>query len=338
MKGKILHVSDLDLFLSRGSKIFSSKDAGATWSLFSVLPTSFIERLARISIFARLFRLGVHHFIPCDDGYFVIYNKNIIKLDNNGSLLHEPVRLIGGRPLNVAVIDNNLWYGEYRSNPDRQTVGIYSFNGRAQRREYSLANVRHIHGVFKDPYSSAIYITTGDSDSEAGIWRLSEKGLNLVVGGSQQYRAVQLLFTADHIYFGTDTPLEKNFIYKIHKVSLVLTLESPVSSSIFYGTKVQDTLFFATVVEPSEVNLAQSSELWIKYEDRWVCMKKFKRDRLPLKFFQYAQIIFPSYSSYSQPYLWFYKQGVLGSGYSERIMIRPLINDFKTNKVARINK
>lgn len=141
-----------------------------------------------------------------------------------------------------------VYYGEYRSNSEREPVHIWSLekDGRKWKSVWHFENIRHVHGVFHDPYTDSIWVTTGDMDQEAGIWRTDDRFISLcrVVGGSQQLRAVQLLFNKDYVYFGSDTPDEKNFIYRMDREGKNLENLTPVGSSVFYGCKVGKKLFF----------------------------------------------------------------------------------------------
>lgn len=84
------------------------------------------------------------------------------------------------------------------------------------------AKIQHIHVVSQDPYSPySIYIGTGDSDAHAGIivWDgtgtlPNDSPVNYPsysdphytgIGGSQQYRTLGFLFTADHVFWGVDS-------------------------------------------------------------------------------------------------------------------------------------
>ncbi len=322
MKGKILFVSDPVLFMSRGLSIYSSFDNGESWSFFCKLPSSLWNRLlTKFRITSRLFRLGVHHFVKSANCYYIIYNKNIIKIDSQGRAISEEKPITGSRPLGVIVHNEKLIYGEYSSNNIRGPISVFSFDGFIQEELCVLEGIRHVHGVYKDPFSDSIYFTTGDYKDEAGIWKYLDGKVHLIAGGGQQQRAVQLLFTEDYIYYGTDTPLEDNFIYRIDKLTNEILSETHVSSSIFYGAKVTNKLFFSTVIEPSNHNSTKYVEVWMKSEGSWSCIKYLKKDILPMKFFQYGQVLFPTYDNYSSNYLWFYKQGVSGCSQSEKIKV-----------------
>ncbi|MFT5171253.1 MAG: hypothetical protein ACI9BD_001025 [Candidatus Marinamargulisbacteria bacterium] len=195
--------------------------------------------------------------------------------------------------------ENQLFYGEYTSNPDRRAVLILgSFDkGRRWESVYSFSDVRHIHGVFYDRYTDTIWATTGDTDEESIIWQFDRRfnKPRKVLKGSQQTRAVQLLFSKDSVFFGSDSPLERNFLYRLSRSSGKVTPVQEVGGSIFYGCKVKDGLVFSTAVEPSDINTRQSSEVWYSETgDDWTLISSYPKDIWPVRFFQYGQVLFPS--------------------------------------------
>jgi len=198
-------------------------------------------------------------------------------------------------------MDDSLYFGEYFGNPDRQAIHIYGSQdgGRHFETVYTFppGTVRHVHGVFADPYSDLLWVTTGDTDEESAIWITDDRfgHLERVVGGTQRHRAVQLLFTERFVYFGSDTPLERNYLYRLERESGRVKCLQTVQGPVFYGCKVGDVLFFSTVVEPSSVNVERHACLWGSPDgNSWQCLAKFRKDFWPMKLFQYGQILFPS--------------------------------------------
>src|SRR5699024_7348659 len=103
----------------------------------------------------------------------------------------------------------------------REPVYVWagSLEGTQWEPAWRFEDVRHVHGVFHDPYSSSIWVTTGDTDHESAIWNTGDsfQTLQRVAGGSQQYRAVQLLFTPEYIYWGSDGPDVINHLYRLNR-------------------------------------------------------------------------------------------------------------------------
>lgn len=324
--GKILVVDPGYLFISRGLSIYKVERVTQTVQHFITLPCSLTQSfLSKVHILSRLLRLQVHHMIgDGEGGFYIIYGKRVLRVNNEGKVLGYPMNLIGSRPLCVVQYNGTLLYGEYRSNSERSSIGLYSYDGWSSKKILAIPGVRHIHGVFYDKFHDSLYVTTGDYGNEAGIWQLelhSEK-LELLTGGSQQERAVQLVFSERYIYYGTDTPTESNFIYRIDKESKERERLGAVNSSIFYGVRIAGEIYFSTVAEPSECNTTKNIDLVHVTDSSIEILQRYKKDKLPMKYFQYGQLVFPYYVDGDQESeLWFYKQGVTGSGVSESLSL-----------------
>lgn len=141
--------------------------------------------------------------------------------------------------------DNEFLFGEYFSNPERTRVRIYKYKNTDMRWEHVYeflpGQIRHIHALQKDPYTGKLWICTGDEDKEPMIgW--SDDGFKTIViigQGSQKWRACQLVFTEEAVFWGADTgSIDLGGIYKWDKEKQVVELIQSVSGAIFFGTKL----------------------------------------------------------------------------------------------------
>lgn len=321
LKGRVLYQSSEKMLFSRGRNLFISYDEGKSYFAFSMMPVSLLMACVCLSSLAcRLFRLGFHHVVPCENGYFVFFNKSVYFVDAVGNVEMLPHSLKGGRPLCVACFDGWCYYGEYSSNEGRAPVSINRFNTVLHETVAMVSGVRHIHGVFYDPYEEGIWFSTGDSDHESGIWKLVDGEARMIVGGSQKFRAVQLVFTKDYIYYGTDTPMENNFICRVERSGYRFEKVVSVSSSVFYGANTSKYISFSTVAEPSLVNDTTKVEVWVSSNWReWSCVMSFKKDLFPMRLFQYGQIVYP-YIDGENSSFWVYAMSVWGGNRSYRMV------------------
>jgi len=239
----------------------------------------------------------VHHLVEGEGGTLMVCDAATFFRD--GGELASLGLLQGSRPLALCHACGRFYYGEYRANAERSAVHVWGWQPGAETWSpaWQFDDVRHVHGVFFDAYAGAIWVTTGDRDSESALWR-SDDGfatLTKVVGGSQQLRAVQLLFTRDYVYFGSDTPDQKNHIYRLDRVSRKVEQLTAVGGSVFYGCKVGDSLFLSTAVEPGGINSSNKSEVWRSDNGReWYKFLEFEKDAWSMKYFQYGQVHFPA--------------------------------------------
>jgi len=312
------------MLAARRDRILESRDGGVTWQRIGLIPTSSSDKTIMFSkLLCRLLRKGVHHLVIGGSCAFIVANRAVYAL-REGKI--SPIGLVhGSRPLSLCEANGAFYYGEYRSNPARSPVHIWKLceNERQWQVAWRFTGIRHVHGVFHDPYENALWVTTGDIGHEAGIWRTDNdfKTLHKIVGGTQQVRAVQLLFSQEHVYFGSDTPNEKNLIYRMDREGKRIEQLASVRSSVFYGCKVKGSLFFSTVVEPSTVNTTHYAEIWGSADGvSWNVIRRFKKDLWPMKYFQYGQILFPSGPGDDEN-LWFTPMGVK---FDPKIMKIPL--------------
>lgn len=302
--GRILLILDKCIFISNKNQILYSNNGGKSFHCIAeYFYDNIWKKMTTINnLTARLFRSGFHNLALIDSTMITIFNNIIlIKSGNNKKLRNSFFLKRGTRPLSFCVSKNKaLYWGEYFNNPKREEVYIYGSFDRGESfkvvHKFPLGYIRHIHGIYKDPYTGALWVTTGDTDQESGIW-VSEnefKSLEKVFMGSQQVRAVQLLFTKKYIYFGSDTPLEKNYLYRIDKKTKKLEKLQEVENSVFWGCKVGKYLFFSTIVEPSNINKIRYTCIWGSIDGKkWGRILGFYKDKWPMRLFQYGQIFFP---------------------------------------------
>lgn len=249
----------------------------------------------------RLFRDGFHSLAVLPSGNLVAAVPGAILTLHAGktefSVSHQITR--GTRPLHFASVpDGQVFFGEYFDNPGRDPVHIYRSNdqGKSWQIVYSFARgeIRHVHNIIYDEWENRLWILTGDYGVECRILRasLDFRRVETMLAGKQQARAVAIVPTKDSLYFSSDTPLERNHIYRLartHKLSIVASL--PGSS--IYGCRVGETLFFSTMVEPSDVNHEYNVCLYGGDASAWIMLRSWKKDRLPMRFFQYGNAILP---------------------------------------------
>jgi hypothetical protein len=309
--GVIQYVSSRLIIISEGHRLYLSEDSGNSWKLWCRLPIRLSDRCLSIHRWlARAFRKEVNHVIKVSDDIFACYGFDQIYLIERATGSHEHIGSIeGSRPLKVASDGERLIYGVYSINNERRPVKLLSYclTEKKWSIDYVFDDIRHIHGVFWDPVISKLWITTGDLDQESRIITFSKaKELEEIASGSQQFRAVDLLFSEDYVYFATDTPEEINFIYRMHRKTRETERLCEVGGPVFWGRSDGDWLFFSTVVEASEVNREDAVELWASNDegDHWTKLKEFKKDMFHSLYFQYGQIKFPDGPGDDQN-LWF---------------------------------
>ena len=176
----------------------------------------------------------------------------------------------GTRPLHItAVPSGNIYWGEYFDNRERDEVHIYvsTDRGRSWQIAYTFpaGSIRHVHNIVYDRWADCLWILTGDEGTECKVLRAScdMRSVEVVLAGNQQNRAVAAIPTQEGLYFSTDTPFEKNHIYRLDRAGKVEHVGDLASSSILVvgGCQVGEEVFFSTMIEPSAVNTSREVHL-----------------------------------------------------------------------------
>jgi len=215
----------------------------------------------------------------------------------------------GTRPLHVtAVPSGNIYWGEYFDNREHAEVHIYAStdHGRTWQKAYtfSAGSIRHVHNIVYDRWGDCLWILTGDEGAECKVLRAScdLRSVEEVLAGNQQAWAVAAIPTQTGLYLSTDTPFEKNHVYRLARRIDGAAIDGagnvePVgdlASSSIYGCRVGEAMFFSTMIEPSAVNTGLEVHLAGSRDGtNWQVLARWKKDKLPMRYFQYGNAVLP---------------------------------------------
>jgi hypothetical protein len=130
---------------------------------------------------------------------------------------------------------------------------------------------------------------TGDRDEECNISFSEDEGESWseIGAGNQMFRAVSLMFTEDHVYWGSDAPTRQNYIYRyvrrIGRIERLVAVDGPV----YYSTCLNNSMkLFATTVEGnSEGKSAEwdkKAHIWASKDGtRWEDIASWEKDSWP---------------------------------------------------------
>lgn len=229
-------------------------------------------------------------------------------------------------PINFCRDGNSVYWGDYGNNPSRENVNIYKIDEQRQISiVYSFPNntIRHIHNIIFDKKSNRFWILTGDNEKKSGIYLADSNWENIrpIKIGEQQYRAVVAFPTEDGLLYATDSVDKQNSIFQLSLTNNTITKIIDINGSCIYGTELHDFFIISTTVEPPEgrgiknlftYNLGKgivNREVHLiaisKKDLKIVILKKFKKDILPMKLFQYGVISFPKGLEKANE-LWYY--------------------------------
>ncbi len=210
----------------------------------------------------------------------------------------------GIRPLHVtAVRSRNIYWGEYFDNRERAEVHIYASTDRGSTWQiaytFPARSIRHVHNIVYDRWADCLWILTGDEGAECKVLRADcdLRSVEVILAGNQQARAVAAIPTQNGLYLSTDTPFEKNHVYRLDQSGRVERVGDLASSSIFgckVSCKVGDAMFFSTMVEPSAMNTGNEVHLaGSRNGTNWQVLASWKKDKWPMRYFQYGNASLP---------------------------------------------
>jgi hypothetical protein len=294
------------LYASRGYDLLRAEiGAGPiAWQHVARYHPEFWRNLSSsVGFTSRLFRDGFHALVVLRSGHIVGAVPGAIVTFAPGEtefrVSHKILR--GTRPLHItATPDGHIFWGEYFDNPRRDEVHVYASpdHGATWSIAYTFpaGAIRHIHNIVYDPWENCLWVLTGDNGAECRILRAScdFKHVDVVLAGNQQARAVALVPTENGLYFSSDTPSERNHIYRRDRRGNVTGLGDLESSSI-YGCRVGNAIFFSTMAEPSQINSQANVNVYGSLDGTsWQKQLTWAKDQWPMGLFQYGNAFLPN--------------------------------------------
>ena len=285
-----------EVWASSNYTFYISKDRGETFIKMADLSVNPLTRMFGKSRFiARALRLGIRDLRKLKSGTILVIADKKIFRSSNGTfkIVHSFTNGLG--PLREGWCEDdkgNCYLGEYFLNNRRDTpVNLLKSTDDGQSWEtiHSLQHIRHIHCVQYDPFSGRIWMGTGDRDAESSISFSADAGKTWteIGSGDQMFRAVSLLFTEKHVYWGSDSPTVQNYIYryacKTREIERLVPVDGPVDYSARLGNGIM--LFATAAVGDSEGKSAEwdrKAHIWASENGiRWKDLISWPKDIYP---------------------------------------------------------
>lgn len=292
------------LYCSKGFVVYKTDESFSSFTKITRYNAPlWISLLSYIPLAARILRLGFHALNNFADGSIIGIIRKWIIIHEPGASSFKKVFKIekGSRPLNICqAADNKLFFGEYFANDERDEVKIYTSNNGIDWEvcyTFPAGTIRHIHGIFYDIHRKGCWVLTGDSNEESGLWFTSDSFNHLqhVAGGSQNYRAVEVIIKKDGLILPTDSPVARNYIQFFDPSTKTLKQLKEIEGSVFHAKAYSDIYMVSTIVEPSRIN--NNSKIYLYASNDGVNWKKiysFCRDIFPpglMKYTTYPELI-----------------------------------------------
>ena len=200
----------------------------------------------------------------------------------------------------IAVTPRGIYLGEYGRNPQRRPVPIYrsSDDGRSWdvAYEFPAGSIRHVHGVYADPYSDRLWIPTGDRAGECWLVSADYDFTDVVRhgDGSQAWRAVTLFFEPDRIVWAMDSEGETPHLQVFDRSTGALARGRAFPGPVWYGKRLADgrALLQTTVEIGAGVRRAQACVFTSSDLDHWREVACFDKDRWPMRWCRFGVVGF----------------------------------------------
>lgn len=217
--------------------------------------------------------------------------------------------------INFCSSPDGVFWGDYGRNSQLREVSVYCLRltayGLQLNKVYTFeaGTVRHIHNIVQDGDGFLLFI--GDNEAKAGIYRANKDWTDVKPWktGQQKYRAVVGWPYQGGVLYATDSVESENHIRLITAAGDEKNL-ALLNGSCIYGCETKDYYLFSTTVEPHEGGglkalFVDSLGGGIKSRDVTIVavnkkdlsvrqVASYKKDRWPMKLFQYGRCIFAS--------------------------------------------
>lgn len=212
--------------------------------------------------------------------------------------------------INFCSTEDGVYWGDYGRNSEHREVTIYRLGVDHQIKvmhTFPTGTVRHIHNIVEDGNGFLLFV--GDNEKQAGIYRVNCDWTEVKPWkvGEQKYRAVVGWQYQGGVIYATDSVETENHIRFITAEGEERNL-APLNGSCIYGCETKDYYLFSTTVEPHEggglkamfvdslgggIKSRDVTIVAVSKKDLYIRqVASFKKDRWPMKLFQYGRCIF----------------------------------------------
>lgn len=311
------------LYAAQNNRLYVSADWGENFSYIASYSAGFVQnQIFRLRLPARVARAGFQALQILEDGTMVaVIRKHILVKKKNDTHFQKAMSISrGSRPLNLCVSPaGRIYFGEYFDNADRQEVHIYGSDDGVHWEVayiFPAGKIRHVHGIFFDVFRNGMWVLTGDSDEESGLWFTTDEfqHLSCFATDSQKARAVKIIPMKDCLIVPMDTPLEQNYICSFDTNTLKFNRLATLPGSAFHACGNEELALISTVVEPSKVNMTEEVAVFAgKGTKDWKCIHTIKQDKWSARSYHYFR--YPELEIYTEadaPYFFLYGRGIQG--------------------------
>lgn len=297
-----------NFYLSRRNRIFHSRDLEPPFAEVVTIDAPVWKRfMSAWRLPQRLLRFMVTNVIPLANGdLFVTFDKAL-------GIVHDgewrPLRGLR-RPCRVlrsgCAVDRrgDVYFGEYLLNRERDEIGIYKYSPGSDSvtivHTFAAGAIAHVHGIYPDPRTGALYCLTGDEGAECRILATTDgfASLKVVGQGDESWRAVSLQFSDAHFVYGTDASFRANHLYRTDRQTMRRERIAEVDGPVLYSMRFGADLLFVTSAEGAPSQVEDVASLWRLAEDgRCEKIAAYRKDRWHRTLFKLGAVHLPGHST-----------------------------------------
>lgn len=303
---RALHADSEGVWLARGMKYWKASYDGEVIGKKLSVGGAVDKLLSMHRLSRQLLRLGIHHILPLSNGNVLVSaKKKTYIVDSYGRVVNTFVGFRGNKPAQFGICEDdegNIFFGEYTINLSndhptslyRSTDGGKTF---AEIYRFDSKEVRHIHFVQWDKHAKCLWMGTGDKDFECLLMRSLDHGetWEKIGGGSQQWRAIGVVFTKEYLYWGTDAGSvpDQNYIVRMNRadntLECIAELDGPCHG---IASDNKGDVYVCAGIEGGENERDNYARLYRLKDGKLEEMLKMKKDVFPM-ILQYGVIHFP---------------------------------------------
>ncbi len=316
-------------YLSKRNVIYHSSDLVPPFKPVASITSPVWRRMASRSRLAqRMLRFMVTNVLALTNGDLFVTFDNTVGVISKGTFsvltgLTRPCRVLRSG----CAVDGSgdVYFGEYSLNRQRHEVNIYRYTPGSERVEvahtFGRNSIAHVHGMYWDEKTKALYCLTGDDAEECQILSTINGCRSFEVVGSrdESWRAVSMVFGSEHLLFGTDASFRANHLYQINRATLERSIIGEVDGPVFFSKRLGDDYIFSTSAEAAPSQIHNVASLWHATETG-TCERlvSYEKDRWHRTLFKLGTIHFPSVSTSAET-LYFHLVAVAGDNRTFRI-------------------
>jgi hypothetical protein len=304
IKNGIVHFANKEIIIQSSGRVISIFNSSGSCIILVKLPMALPRDLHfGIPLLKRLLRSNAKEVIYDEStGRIIIIREASVYLiqESNYILIGT---IDGDAPLfnSHCIFNGIIYFGQYDQNQTRSSSKIYKIdrsNNISVAYTFYPGEIRHVHSITLDPYmENRIWITTGDNNGECMLLYTDDDFENIFNIGdkSQDYRIVNLGFSKENLFYGTDNLLSRNYVYQQNRADgkrkKVLSIKQ---TCWFLKQDQKGNVVLGTTVENGKGCQVNYSSVYFSRDHgwNWVELLRIPKDVYPMPLFKWGSVCF----------------------------------------------